>query len=216
MRIPKRIPVRISDKLRRRIVGFLALSAALHVLVSTLILFVHHRQTTQVVVQPPAKIYPAMLSFAGGSKVEWTPAPPGRKKHPQNAKQQTSDLAMDRNPAPVAGRPVDAPNSTAPGNGADQQNADPAFPVFSPRPPVTDRSLLPDANREVVVDVQVSAAGDVLEATLVKGIGNGLDQIVLDTVKTWRFHPATVNGNPVATEAELIFPFNLSYPIAAG
>jgi protein TonB len=58
----------------------------------------------------------------------------------------------------------------------------------------------------------VSSAGDVLEVTLVKGIGNGLDQIVLDTVKSWRFHPATINGNPVATEAELIFPFNRNYP----
>jgi TonB family protein len=151
---------------------------------------------------------------AGGAKTEWTPAPPGRKKHPQEVKQATTDLAINRNPAPAAGRPVSAPESTAAGNGADQQNADPAFPVFSPRPPVADRSLLPDSNKEVVVDVKVSAAGDVLEATLVKGIGNALDQIVLDTVKTWRFHPATVNGNPVATEAELIFPFNLKYPIA--
>ena len=209
MRIPKRIPA----KLRRRIVGFLALSAVLHVAITAIMVMVHHRQReTQVVIRPPEKIYPAMLSFAGGAKAEWTPKPPGRRKHPQGAKQQTSDLAMNRNPAPVAGRPVDAPHSDAPGNGADQQNADPAFPVFSPRPPVTDRSLLPDSNREVVVDVKVSAAGDVLEATLVKGIGNGLDQLVLDTVKTWHFHPATVNGSPVATEAELIFPFNLSYP----
>jgi protein TonB len=77
-----------------------------------------------------------------------------------------------------------------------------------------DRSLLPDSNKDIVVDVKVSAAGDVLEATLVKGIGNGLDQIVLDTVKTWRFHPATINGSPVATEAELIFPFDLKYPVA--
>jgi protein TonB len=209
MRIPKRIPA----KLRRRIVGFLALSAVLHVAITAIMVMVHHRQReTQVVIRPPEKIYPAMLSFAGGAKTEWTPKPPGRRKHPQDAKQQTSDLAMNRNPAPVAGRPVDAPHSDAPGNGADQQNADPAFPVFSPRPPVTDRSLLPDSNREVVVDVKVSAAGDVLEATLVKGIGNGLDQLVLDTVKTWHFHPATVNGSPVATEAELIFPFNLRYP----
>jgi TonB family protein len=205
--------MRIPEKLRRRIVGFLALSAALHVLVSTLVLFLQHRQKAQaVVVQPAIKFYPAMLNFAGGSKVEWTPLPPGRRKHPQDAKQQTSDLAMNRNPAPEAGRAVDAPHSTAAGNGADQQNADPAFPVFSPRPPVADRTLLPSSNQEVVVDVKVSAAGDVLEATLVKGIGNALDQLVLDTVKTWRFHPATVNGNPVATEAELIFPFNRSYP----
>jgi TonB family protein len=211
MRVIERIPA----KWRRRLMGFVALSAALHLVTTAIVLMIEHRKReTQVVVQPAEKIYPAMLSFAGGVKTEWTPQPPGRKKHPQDAKKQTSDLATNRNPAPIAGRPVDAPHSDAPGNGADQQNADPAFPVFSPRPPVTDRSMLPDVNREVVVDVKVSAAGDVLEATLVKGIGNGLDQIVLDTVKTWRFHPATVNGNPVATEAELIFPFNLSYPVA--
>jgi protein TonB len=107
---------------------------------------------------------------------------------------------------------VAAADSRAAGSGADQESADPAFPVFSPHPAVSDRSLLPHSNQEVVVDVKVSAAGDVLEATLVKGIGNGLDQIVLDTVKSWRFHPATINGNPVATEAELVFPFNLNYP----
>lgn len=207
----------MAARLRGRILRFLALSAALHLLTSAVLLMVVRHQKTQVVVeQRPAKVYPAMLSFAGGTKAEWTPAPPGRKKHPQEVKQATSDLEVNRNPAPAAGAPMSAPQSTAAGNGADQQNANPAFPVFSPRPPVADRSLLPSSNREVVVDVKVSAAGDVLEATLVKGIGNALDQLVLETVKTWRFHPATVNGSPVATEAELIFPFNLSYPIAAG
>jgi outer membrane biosynthesis protein TonB len=48
----------------------------------------------------------------------------------------------------------------------------------------------------------------------VKGIGNKLDQIVLDTVKTWRFQPATVNGKPVPSQDELIFPFNPSYPLS--
>ncbi len=62
------------------------------------------------------------------------------------------------------------------------------------------------------MDVKVSAVGEVLQATLVKGIGNALDNIVLETVKTWRFHPATIDGTPVATESELIFPFNSSYP----
>jgi TonB family protein len=101
-----------------------------------------------------------------------------------------------------------------PGTGVDTQSADPAFPVFSPRPPVIDRSLLPATSQQVIVDVKLSATGDVLEATLVKGIGNALDQLVLDTVKTWHFHPATINGNAVPTEDELIFPFDQSYPIA--
>ncbi|MGB6719199.1 MAG: TonB family protein, partial [Terracidiphilus sp.] len=109
---------------------------------------------------------------------------------------------------------VSAAHEPLPGNGTDAESADPAFPVFSPRPPVTDRSLLPSSDQQVIVDVKVSASGEVLEATLVKGLGNALDQIVLDTVKTWRFQPATLKGSPVPTEAELIFPFNEKYPTA--
>jgi TonB family protein len=101
------------------------------------------------------------------------------------------------------------------GNGTDAEDVRPAFPVFSPRPPVTDRALLPSAEKKIVVDVNVDSLGAVVSEVLVKGIGNQLDQIVLDTVKTWRFQPATVNGKPVPTQAELIFPFNPSYPITA-
>jgi len=203
----------VAANLRRGIARFLVLSGALHLLISACVFMVEHRQKTQVLVeQKPVTFYPAMVLYAGGSRAKRTDAPAGRKKHPEIAKQATSDLAINRNPAPAAGQPVAAPDSRAAGSGADQQSADPAFPVFSPHPAVSNRSLLPRSNQEVVVDVKVSAAGDVLEATLVKGIGNGLDQIVLDTVKSWRFHPATINGNPVATEAELVFPFNLNYP----
>jgi protein TonB len=201
----------LAAKLRKGIARFLMLSVALHLLISAVMFTVEHRRKAQVVVEKPIKFYPAMALYAGGTKARRTDAPDGRKKHPQDAKQETSDLAIDRNPAPVAGQPVAATESTA-GSGADQQSADPAFPVFSPHPPVSDRSLLPISNQEVVVDVKVGAEGEVLEVTLVKGIGNGLDQIVLDTVKSWRFHPATINGSPVATEAELIFPFNRNYP----
>lgn len=100
------------------------------------------------------------------------------------------------------------------GNGSEAEDVYPAFPVFSPHPPVTDRSLLPSSAEKIVVDVQVDASGQVVGEKLIKGLGNRLDQIVLDTVRTWRFQPATVNGKAVPTEAELIFPFNQDYPIA--
>lgn len=100
------------------------------------------------------------------------------------------------------------------GNGSESEDVYPAFPVFSPHPPVTDRSLLPVSAQKIVVDVEVDASGQVVKEKLVKGLGTRLDQIVLETVRTWRFHPATVNGKAVPTEAELIFPFNLDYPIA--
>ena len=107
----------------------------------------------------------------------------------------------------------DGSSTALTGNGSDAEDIRPAFPVFSPHPPVSDRSLLPSSEQKVVVDVSVDAFGQVVSENLVKGLGNRLDKIVLETVRTWRFQPATVNGKPVATEAELIFPFNLDYPI---
>jgi TonB family protein len=199
-------------KLRKGITRFLLLSAALHILVTGIFTIAKHRQKTQIVQEKITKYYPAMLLYAGSSRGKWTPEPVGRKKHAKTPSKTTSDLAIHSKPAPPAGQPAQTPNSVAAGNGADQQNAEPAFPIFSPRPPISDRSLLPSSSQQVIVDVKVSAAGDVQEATLVKGIGNALDQLVLDTVKTWRFHPATVNGTAVATEAELIFPFDRKYP----
>lgn len=100
------------------------------------------------------------------------------------------------------------------GNGNDAENAMPAFPTFSPRPPVRDRALLPGSEQQVVVDVSLNAAGEVLDEKLIRGVGNPLDQLVLDTVKTWRFHPATVNGTAIASEAEVIIPFGPGSPIA--
>jgi protein TonB len=107
----------------------------------------------------------------------------------------------------------DGSSTAMTGNGSDAQDIHPAFPVFSPHPPVRDRALLPSSEQKIVIDVSVDALGQVIHETLVKGLGTQLDKIVLDTVKTWRFQPATVNGKPIATEAELIFPFNQDYPI---
>ncbi|HLY39989.1 MAG TPA: TonB family protein [Terracidiphilus sp.] len=100
------------------------------------------------------------------------------------------------------------------GLGSADEDRDPAFPIFSPRPPVTDRSLLPHSEQKVVVEVTVDSLGAVVSETLAKGVGNKLDQMVLDIVKTWKFQPAMINGKPVASQAEIIFPFNQNYPIA--
>jgi TonB family protein len=179
---------------------------------------------------PPAKVgFLATLEIAGGAHRVSIPsfeAPNTSKaekaehvKDPETKVMDPTKAAHKEKETPSV-LPVDSSGkgtgTAAAGDGADAQNATPAFPVFSPKPPVADRALLPAAEQHIVVDVNVNEAGDVTGETLVKGMGNALDQIVMDTVKTWRFHPATVNGNPVASEAELIFPFNLSYPVTRG
>lgn len=97
------------------------------------------------------------------------------------------------------------------GVGASDENAEPALPVYRPAPGVTDRSLLPDKEQNIVVEVEISALGDVTGEKLLHGLGNALDQVVLQTVKGWRFRPATLNGTAVASTEDLVFPFNHDY-----
>ena len=77
---------------------------------------------------------------------------------------------------------------------------------------MTDRSLLPAVEQKIIVNVTISPLGEVTDEKLVQGLGNNLDQIVLNTVKSWKFHPATLNGTAVASIEELVFPFNRDYP----
>jgi TonB family protein len=102
------------------------------------------------------------------------------------------------------------------GNGFGADDAEPAFPTYFPRPPVSDRSLLPAAEQKIIVDVTISDKGDVTDEKLVQGLGNNLDDLVMKTVKSWRFHPATLNGNNIASVEQLVFPFNRDYPSDEG
>jgi TonB family protein len=210
---------------KRRLSAVL-LSFAFHATVLALILIVANAAGTKLV-EPRSFQTMALLETAGGSHAVRVQMPAAEfAAHTRNptrdpeASQKTilpieqSLPKMTGGGAPKAPHAGDGSGHASRGNGSDDEDARPAFPTFSPRPPVTDRSLLPASEKKIVVDVDVDALGQVVRETLVKGTGNKLDQIVLDIVRTWRFQPATVNGKPVPSEAELIFPFNSSYPIA--
>ena len=165
----------------------------------------------------------AMIEVAGGSRAAKLPmlAPDGIQKDKQQPESRPAeDNLLHKRRLPKlsgsqaqAARLQDQGTGPAAGNGSDARDATPAFPTFFPKPPVTDRGLLPLSDRQVVIDVKLSATGEVLSETLVRGMGNPLDQIALMTAKSWRFQPATVNGQPVAPEAEVIFTFGPHYPI---
>jgi protein TonB len=211
-------------RLRRRRAIVLSCVCHLAILIVVVALSIRSRNS---IVPPYSRPTVALLSIAGGTHAIRVPLPEApfaahtRKPEPDAEAAAKTLLPVPKESAPKlagGGAPRDPHkgdgSSTAmTGNGSDAKNVRPAFPVFSPHPPVSDRSLLPAVEQKIVVDVGVNELGQVVSETLVKGMGNRLDQIVLDIVKTWRFQPATIDGKPVPTEAELIFPFNSSYPI---
>jgi TonB family protein len=213
-----------TNRAKRRLPSIL-LSLALHLSILALAVQLGRMARTRVI-EPAGRPVVALLENAGGSHAVKVPLPSSNfaahtRKPTQDSEASRKSIvpleqqqrAMSGGGAPKTPHAGNGSAQAITGNGSDSEDARPAFPTFSPRPPVTDRSLLPASEVKIVVDVDLDALGQVVRETLVKGMGTKLDQIVLETVKTWRFQPATVNGKPVPSEDELIFPFNPSYPI---
>lgn len=209
----------------RRRISAAVVSLAGHAAVVALLLAGATRATLKKP-EPPTLCCVAALQVAGGSHAMRLPLPEAPEaSHPAKRPPVHQTVAPPAIPPPeqaaakasgtnaAAAQPTDLGTNSVAGNGSDAQNTTSAFPIFYPNPPVLDRSLLPAAEQHVVVDVQLNAGGEVVGENLVKGIGNALDAMAIDIVKTWRFQPATVNGKPVASEAEVTFSFSQRYPV---
>jgi TonB family protein len=215
-----------SEERARRGSGAVAVSLALHAAVFAGVVWMGTRIKVERVPSGLENTV-AMLEQAGGPHAVKLVLPKmadvGQvpKVAPEDTRAKTMAPSQAKPKKAMGGEPLNAHDGNGTGNatagsGSDAENVTPSFPVYSPRPAVTDRALLPATEQKIVVDVDVDELGAVVREVLVKGIGNRLDQIVLDTVKTWRFQPAMKEGKPVPTEAELIFPFGPGTRVTVG
>jgi TonB family protein len=82
-----------------------------------------------------------------------------------------------------------------------------AVSVVAPEPPI-DRAKLPRwINGDVVVEVTISEKGDVIQTRVLKSVGFGLDEIVVETLRQWHYIPARIDGLPVASREDVHFHF---------
>jgi hypothetical protein len=135
----------------------------------------------------------AALQVAGGSQALRLPFPeeslanPSVKPSPvRDSVTRPANPPRERRPTRASGsnaaeaKPSDLGTNSAAGNGSDIQTTTPAFPIFYPNPAVHDRSLLPPSEQQVIVDVKLTADGQVISDNLVMGIGNALDRMAID------------------------------------
>jgi len=101
------------------------------------------------------------------------PAAPRKKVHkpaPAASAANKSALPVPATQSASSQSGLAAPQQQATaGIGTGSEDAEPAFPVFYPTPGVPDPSLLPPKEQKVIVDVQISAMGDVIDEKLVQG-----------------------------------------------
>jgi TonB family protein len=86
----------------------------------------------------------------------------------------------------------------------------PPVPVYQPEPAYTPQGRKDKVQGTVVLWVGVDASGNVAGVKLVKGVGKGMDESAIETVRTWKFKPATKKGKPVPVMCVVEVGFRLS------
>lgn len=82
-------------------------------------------------------------------------------------------------------------------------------PIYSPEPEFSEEARRVKLQGEVTLLATIGADGLPRNIRVVRSLGMGLDEKALDTVKTWRFEPAKMNGRPVAVQMNIIVNFHL-------
>lgn len=80
----------------------------------------------------------------------------------------------------------------------------PPVAVFRPKPPYTQAALKAGLRGHVVLKVTINKNGRVVDLHQVsKPLGMGLDKSARQTVRAWKFKPATRKGVPVSVRCSL-------------
>ena len=83
----------------------------------------------------------------------------------------------------------------------------PALPQVFPDPAVSRADLPPGVQGDVVVEVTIDEQGNVIELKLIRGIGYGIEDRVLATLRQWRFRPASKDGVTIASQHIVTFHY---------
>ncbi|WP_158793285.1 energy transducer TonB [Granulicella sp. L60] len=119
------------------------------------------------------------------------------------AKTVTTAAASPNTSSPTSAQPDSAAGADALGSG----NINIALASFFPTPQ-PDLSALPRGTKgDVILDIVIDTAGKIADIKMTRGLGHGVDESVIATVQQWTFHPATKDGQPVASEQELHFHY---------
>jgi TonB family protein len=87
----------------------------------------------------------------------------------------------------------------------------PAEIQFKPRPEYTEEARRQHIEGEVLVEMLLTAAGEVKLMRMVRGLGYGLDQTAQAAARQIRFRPAQRAGVPVDSLAVVHIEFQLAY-----
>lgn len=85
--------------------------------------------------------------------------------------------------------------------------------VYHPTPHYTREAMKAKISGVVYLRIVINTKGEVTDAKVTKGLGYGLDEKAVNTVRSWKFEPARHNGTPltVAVVVEVSFVYDAEH-----
>jgi len=81
--------------------------------------------------------------------------------------------------------------------------------TYMPQPEYTDQARRKKISGSVLLSLIVTADGTVKDPEVKKSLDAGLDKRAMETVKQWKFEPATKDGQPVAVRISVEVTFRI-------
>jgi periplasmic protein TonB len=149
----------------------------------------------QTFVAAPAKPVPARLHL------------PSRVKPKFNARTTVDKSTEAQNTDAAATAVAGSPRGSEVVGYATGPDVRPAIETTLVDPPVYRSEIPSGVEGDVVVEVTIDEFGKVIDAKLLKGLGHGIDEKVLATVRNWRYRPATKDGIPIPSKYDAHFHY---------
>jgi TonB family protein len=83
----------------------------------------------------------------------------------------------------------------------------PALPQVFPDPAVSRADLPAGVQGDVIAEVTIDEQGNVIDVKLIQGIGYGIEDRVLATLRQWHFRPASKDGVAIASQHIVSFHY---------
>ena len=140
------------------------------------------------------------------------PDPTPDEPEPLEVEELLPEIELPASDAAVFGIPDAPPEAVAFGRGDVLQvggGVTAPEKIFAPQPKYSEEARQGRIQGVVILQAIVDAMGNVTQVQVLKGLPLGLSESAIETVKGWRYKPATLDGEPVAVYLNLLINFSL-------
>jgi TonB family protein len=143
----------------------------------------------------------ARLTWKKSDKSEFSSA---REMHsPTNEQDKVEIASAATDPAPSAGS---AYGSLSDGTSVGHEIRA-ALPAVTFEPVVSPDDLQGGIEGNVVIEITIDEAGNIVNKVVVQSLGPAIDAKVMAALENWRFRPATRDGVPIPSKQDVVYHF---------